>query len=68
VRLTQNIDGLHQRAGVRDVLELHGSIRDTECLDCGERRPIDDALARVREPIGEVLPALLAACRVEGAP
>lgn len=48
--LTQNIDGLHQRAGVPDslVLELHGSIRETECLGCGERRPMSEALARVR--------------------
>ena len=47
--LTQNIDGLHQRAGVPDelVVEVHGSIRDTECLDCGERRPMSEALARV---------------------
>jgi NAD-dependent deacetylase len=46
--LTQNIDGLHQRAGVPDVLELHGSIRETECLGCGARGPMQDALARVR--------------------
>jgi NAD-dependent deacetylase len=46
--LTQNIDGLHQRAGVPDVLELHGSIRETECLSCGERAPMHEALARVR--------------------
>lgn len=47
--LTQNIDGLHQRAGVPDdmVVEVHGSIRDTECLGCGERRPMGEALARV---------------------
>ena len=46
--LTQNIDGLHQRAGVPDVLELHGSIRETECLGCGARGPMQEALARVR--------------------
>jgi NAD-dependent deacetylase len=33
---------------------VHGSIRDSECLDCGERRPMGDALARVRA--GEVDP------------
>jgi NAD-dependent deacetylase len=53
--LTQNIDGLHQRAGVPEVIELHGSIRDTECLDCGERRPMSEALARVHA--GEADPA-----------
>jgi NAD-dependent deacetylase len=54
--LTQNIDGLHQRAGVPDeaVVEVHGSIRDTECLGCGERRPMSEALARVNA--GEVDP------------
>jgi NAD-dependent deacetylase len=46
--LTQNIDGLHQRAGVPDVLELHGSMRETECLGCGARGPMQETLARVR--------------------
>lgn len=54
--LTQNIDGLHQRAGLPDeaVVEVHGSIRDTECLGCGERRPMSEALTRVHA--GEVDP------------
>ncbi|MEM1097120.1 MAG: NAD-dependent deacylase [Bacteroidota bacterium] len=34
---TQNVDGLHQRAGSRVVHELHGSIMDTYCIDCGAR-------------------------------
>jgi NAD-dependent deacetylase len=34
--LTQNIDGLHQRAGSRHVVELHGSIWKVRCTDCGE--------------------------------
>jgi NAD-dependent deacetylase len=33
--VTQNIDGLHQRAGSREVIEVHGSIRTAACLDCG---------------------------------
>ncbi|MFP6561453.1 NAD-dependent protein deacetylase [Paraburkholderia sp. B3] len=33
--VTQNVDGLHQRAGSRDVVELHGSIGHVHCLDCG---------------------------------
>lgn len=32
--LTQNVDGLHQRAGSVDVLELHGNIHQVVCLDC----------------------------------
>lgn len=35
--ITQNVDGLHQEAGSRQVLELHGSLARVECLDCGER-------------------------------
>jgi NAD-dependent deacetylase len=34
--ITQNIDGLHQLAGSRQVLELHGTARKVGCLDCGE--------------------------------
>jgi NAD-dependent deacetylase len=32
--ITQNIDGLHQRAGSREVLEVHGHLRTGTCLDC----------------------------------
>jgi NAD-dependent deacetylase len=47
--LTQNIDGLHQRAGSSPhlVVELHGSMHDTVCLSCGDRRPMRAALDRV---------------------
>jgi NAD-dependent deacetylase len=57
--LTQNVDGLHQQAGLpaEVVVELHGTIRDTECLQCSDRRPMRDALARVRA--GETDPACL---------
>ena len=34
--ITQNVDGLHQMAGARDVLELHGNLALARCLDCGE--------------------------------
>src|SRR5437870_4414557 len=33
--ITQNIDGLHQRAGSRNVIELHGNITRTKCFDEG---------------------------------
>jgi NAD-dependent deacetylase len=36
--VTQNVDGLHQAAGTRDVLELHGSIWRVRCLECGRER------------------------------
>jgi NAD-dependent deacetylase len=47
--VTQNIDGLHQRAGSAAVLELHGSMRETVCLQCNEHRPMGEALERVAE-------------------
>lgn len=37
--ITQNVDGLHQRAGSDGVLELHGSIHAVVCLACGDRQP-----------------------------
>ncbi len=36
---TQNVDGLHQKAGSRRVAELHGSFRWADCLQCGRRFP-----------------------------
>lgn len=39
--ITQNIDGLHQEAGTQQILELHGTAREVECLECGERWPAD---------------------------
>ncbi len=36
--VTQNVDGLHQRAGSADVIELHGSIGHVHCLDCGTQQ------------------------------
>jgi len=48
--ITQNIDGLHQRAGVRAdrVLELHGTMHAVVCVGCGSRSGMPEALARVR--------------------
>ncbi|MFG2550148.1 NAD-dependent deacetylase [Streptomyces sp. NPDC048581] len=47
--ITQNVDGLHQLAGMpaRKVLELHGSARSVVCTKCHVRGPMEDALARV---------------------
>jgi NAD-dependent deacetylase len=44
--VTQNIDGLHQRAGSRDVIEVHGSIRTASCLRDGEQVPLEAAAPR----------------------
>lgn len=47
--ITQNVDGLHQLAGLsaRKVLELHGTARQVVCTDCDTRSPMAEALARV---------------------
>jgi len=34
--ITQNIDGLHKKAGSKNVIEIHGSLRETYCLQCGK--------------------------------
>ncbi|UUO06459.1 Sir2 family NAD-dependent protein deacetylase [Blastopirellula sp. J2-11] len=53
--ITQNIDGLHQIAGSRNVLELHGTAREATCLDCSARFEIDSLVVQFRET-GEVPP------------
>jgi NAD-dependent deacetylase len=47
--LTQNVDGLHQRAGLaaRKVLELHGTMHTTRCTGCAAAFPAAEVLARV---------------------
>jgi len=47
--ITQNIDGLHQEAGSRDVLELHGSARRIDCLDCGATFEVDPLVRRFQQ-------------------
>lgn len=48
--VTQNIDELHQRAGhaTDKVIEVHGTMRWTRCWNCQDRRPMEEALERVR--------------------
>ena len=47
--ITQNVDTLHERAGSREVVEVHGSIREAQCLSCGERVPLARVVELVRE-------------------
>ena len=51
VLLTQNVDGLHQLAGSRNVIDIHGNVFATSCMDCG----------RASELARETLPELEAA-------
>ena len=39
--ITQNIDGLHQLAGSRHVIELHGSVHRNYCMECGKKFTVD---------------------------
>jgi NAD-dependent deacetylase len=55
--ITQNIDRLHERAGSRNVVEVHGSIRTSSCPACGCSYPLERVL--------ELLP--VPACRDDGA-
>lgn len=57
--ITQNIDGLHQKAGndPDKVIEVHGTVWFTRCWDCKDQRPMDQSLQRVRA--GEDDPACL---------
>jgi len=53
--VTQNVDGLHQRAGSSPVIPLHGSIGDVVCLGCGRvtsRRELQDRLALLNPDVG----------------
>ena len=48
--ITQNIDGLHRKAGSSPslIIEIHGTMREVVCMACGERAAMERALARVR--------------------
>jgi NAD-dependent deacetylase len=60
--ITQNVDGLHLKAGAarERVIEIHGTLHEVMCMACGERAPMQRALARVQA--GEEDPA----CRTCG--
>ena len=57
--VTQNVDGLHRTAGSQEVVEVHGSLREAECVHCGVRVPMAEALTELPLPVcpecGEVL-------------
>ncbi|WHZ20679.1 MAG: NAD-dependent protein deacetylase of SIR2 family [Rhodanobacteraceae bacterium] len=46
--VTQNVDGLHQRAGSRSVIDLHGRLDVVRCLDCNHRSGRDAFQQRLR--------------------
>ncbi len=61
--ITQNVDGLHQKAGALDVLELHGNLDLARCLNCGETTARAELAGRLLEAnprfegmVGEIRP------------
>lgn len=56
--VTQNVDGLHQRAGSQRVIELHGRLDQVRCLDCSNlvaRTTVDEQLQRLNPSMGKDL-------------
>ncbi|MCE4626186.1 MAG: NAD-dependent deacylase [Desulfurococcales archaeon] len=60
--VTQNVDGLHQRAGSKNVIELHGSIMRARCTECGYKWQIE------RQPSDEELPLRCSKCNALARP
>lgn len=57
--ITQNIDGLHQAAGSKEVMELHGSVQRNYCMQCGEFydfNAIKERLNEAEKNGGELIP------------
>ena len=48
--ITQNIDGLHQKAGSKNVIELHGGVRDNYCMICNEYYKLEYVVKSVGVP------------------
>jgi NAD-dependent SIR2 family protein deacetylase len=61
--VTQNVDGLHQAAGSRNVVDLHGDIASVVCLDCGDRT----RRAEVQRRLAELNPYVAPPARLEHA-
>lgn len=75
--ITQNVDGLHQEAGSRNVVEVHGSFRRSRCLSCGRMgeltlesfvENLDRAITGLRTAFVPSLASLLPACEHCGGP
>ncbi len=51
--ITQNIDGLHQKAGSKNVIELHGSFKKSFCTQCGKEYSFEEMKKKI---VGEEVP------------
>ncbi len=61
--ITQNVDGLHQRGGATDVVELHGTIHTWRCTKTGKKKPLNE-LSFDRFPIPSDAGGLMRPCIV----
>jgi len=57
--ITQNVDRLHERAGSTNVIEVHGSLRTSSCLDCGHTEPFERVVELLPVPHCERCGAVL---------
>jgi NAD-dependent deacetylase len=57
--ITQNVDRLHELAGSREVIEVHGSIRTSSCLECGHCEPFERVIELLPVPACERCGAVL---------
>jgi len=57
--ITQNVDGLHQAAGSKQVLEIHGTLKSASCHYCGQSSPATEVLADIEEGL---IPPLCLEC------
>ncbi|KAF9348376.1 NAD-dependent protein lipoamidase sirtuin-4 [Mortierella sp. AD094] len=56
--ITQNVDGLHQKAGAKDVVELHGTLHRVKCMSCGhegDRSEFQQVLADMNPEWNELI-------------
>ncbi len=49
--ITQNIDGLHKKAGTRRLFEVHGHVRTCRCLSCGKRHAMEELLMQLEKDL-----------------
>src|SRR5690606_6137591 len=60
--ITQNVDGLHQTAGSRDVIALHGKIMVDRCSGCGRESPAEPDPALAEAPVERLEPPRCVRC------
>ncbi|MGH8495824.1 MAG: NAD-dependent protein deacetylase [Gammaproteobacteria bacterium] len=64
--VTQNVDGLHHRAGSRRLTDLHGRLDVVECLECGELTSRDDFQERLESRNPDAIGAVAATAKPDG--